>query len=275
MKTEVVEDKETEEISTPKDAPKNVPEGKDNQYFINTNTGNRTSKLVAKKKADGTFETEAEIKERLSDNWNVTDVECEYDEEGNCITSPGFKSKNAKRNRKSKARKKSKTQEALDGVPDKDEGIAKPDVEEITSGTVDRPMVETETKGTEAPVEMDEQVVIPSVDGERVYNLRDESKTLMLLFEEWEWTEGEAALVDKVVEEASEMKEGGLEKPTHDGEGVYTFIGTSAASEALTVAIVALKFLYLQGISIDESLELMRLRHQEQYDRYNTKDDKS
>jgi hypothetical protein len=275
VKTEPEDEAETEKEVTPEKPANKPPQGKENQYFINTHTGNRTSKLVAKKKADGSYETEAEIKDRLSDNWNVKDVECEYDEEGNCITSPGFKSKNAKRNRKSKARKKSKTQEALDAVPDKDEGIAKPDVEEITSGTVDSPMVETEAEGTQAPVETDEDLVIPSVDGERVYNLRDETKTLKLLFEEWTWTEGEAALVDKVVEEANEMKEGGLEKPVYDGEGVYTFIGTSAASEALTVAIVALKFLYLQGIGIDESLELMRLRHQEQYDRYNTKDDES
>jgi len=104
-------------------------------YFINTHTGNRTSKLIAKKKPDGTYETEPEIKARLSGSWNVNDVECTYDENGNCITSPAHSSKNARRNRKSKERRRNKKKNSTvdeDAPVSEDDATAEPMDAELT-----------------------------------------------------------------------------------------------------------------------------------------------
>lgn len=135
----------------------------------------------------------------------------------------------------------------------------------------------------EAPEPMEEvdpkakpgQVIEKSVDGERVYDLSGDSRgkgikalgDLGKLFEKWTWDDGIDALKAKAVEEAQELMEGGNEAPVEE-DGQWTFIGTSAASEALTVGIIALKFLFMQGVPISDAIRLMHLRHVEQYDRY-------
>lgn len=116
------------------------------------------------------------------------------------------------------------------------------------------------------------QDIKPSEDGERVYTLMHKPVTesvesLQQLFIDWPWDYGAQDLADKLLEEATEMASGGMEPPKRNDD-VFTFIGTSAASEALTTGIVSLKFLSQMGVSVRESIELLALRHHEQYKRY-------
>jgi len=139
-------------------------------YFINNHTGNRTSKLIAKKKPDGTYETEPEIKARLSGSWNVQDVECTYDEAGNCITSPAHSGKKARRNRKSKARRKMKKAKATeDNSPESEEDNVETPVEEELpadaekledqdDGMKDVPNVEADVEETPIDAETPDEV---------------------------------------------------------------------------------------------------------------------
>jgi hypothetical protein len=70
-------------------------------YFIHEN-GNRSSRLNGKKDED-----ESSLRSRLADSgWNVNEVECVYDAEGNCLKAPAYESSKSKRNRKSSDRKK-------------------------------------------------------------------------------------------------------------------------------------------------------------------------
>jgi hypothetical protein len=137
-------------------------------YFINSHTGNRTSKLIAKKKPDGKYETETEIKARLAPSWNVMEVDCEYDESGNCITSPAHSGKKARRNRKSKSRRKAKRDAAAAESTDNAEApVAEPELPEEslkdqTDGTTDVPnsdSVESETPLEPSEPEMVEEEV--------------------------------------------------------------------------------------------------------------------
>jgi len=111
----------------------------------------------------------------------------------------------------------------------------------------------------------------PSIDGVRVYKHHSEpleTSKLEAIFEDWAWTEGLPALADKMVEEANEMAEGDHLPPVKTRD-TWEFVGTSASSEALTCGIVALKYLYMQGVPVDDALNLMFERHLEQMDRYN------
>jgi hypothetical protein len=70
-------------------------------YFIHEN-GNRSSRLNGKKDED-----ESSLRSRLADSgWNVNEVECVYDAEGNCLKAPAYESSKSKRNRKSSDRKR-------------------------------------------------------------------------------------------------------------------------------------------------------------------------
>lgn len=258
------------------------PEGEEGsqEYFVNKKTGSRTSRLTAKKMPDGTWETMEALKDRLRDTWNVDDVECTYDEKGNCVTSPASEGKKAKRNRKSKERRKAKKAEK----PETPEEPEKPAEEEVEALEADpRPVKEEEAepmgKATIEAVgftkseteESNDSEPVPSEDGERLYELTGTTasniKSLNELFDTWSWEDGLTALKDKVMEEAVELMEGGDEKPVMDGK-ILKVIGTSAASECLTVIICALKLLHMQGIDVNTSIRALYPRHLEQYERY-------
>jgi len=151
---------------------------------------------------------------------------------------------------------------------------------EGTDTTALKEEVEAESKDEAAEPVKDAEVrdqPEKSIDGKRVYDLSGDSRgkgikalgDLGKLFEDWTWDDGIDSLKAKAVEEAQELMEGGNEQPT-EMDGQWTFIGTSAASEALTVGIVALKFLHMQGVPITDAIRLMHLRHMEQYDRYHS-----
>uniref|UniRef100_A0A2V0R9N2 Uncharacterized protein n=1 Tax=viral metagenome TaxID=1070528 RepID=A0A2V0R9N2_9ZZZZ len=113
-----------------------------------------------------------------------------------------------------------------------------------------------------------------SVDGLRTYNinmdLEEALGVLDTLFKKWPWDGTFDGLVEKLVEEAHEAQEGGSEGPTAEDNGVISVIGTSAYSEAITVAIVAAKIANTFGTSVTDFIKLMAVRHTEQFERYNS-----
>jgi hypothetical protein len=276
--------------------------------FIHKENGKRVGFLGAQRIADGDkgkrWENEDETRARLTPVFQLDIQEAIWDDNPSQPGLRAVRDKPARKRPSAAARRRKRKADASKAEEPTQENEDTPDpvmgdiaevmdmaeledkareVAKTAAESEDEPEVMDAELQDEAPEPMEqviekdepEQVIEKSVDGERVYDLSGDSRgkamkaigDLGTLLEEWTWEFGVDALKDKVLEETKEFMEGGNEAPVKT-DGQWTFIGTSAASEALTLGIVALKFLFMQGVPITDAIRLMQLRHQEQYDRY-------
>jgi hypothetical protein len=283
------------------ESPDSTTETEKSDLFVHKSNGKRVGFLGAQRMADKDkgkrWETEEETRERLTPVFELDIKDAVWDDNE---SQPGLRAVRDKPKRKRpspaarRRKRKAAEAEAADAMVEPqdptEEEVSEPSPEEsesepeFTAEDIDEAKAmmeadeeEEEQMMTEEPVEKDGQTILPSVDGERVYDLSGDGRGqqqkalagLENLFKTWTWDDGLDSLKLKVVEEANELNDGGNEAPV-ESDGSWTFIGTSAASEALTVAIVALKLLHTQGVPVNAALRLMQMRHEEQYQRYNS-----
>ena len=222
--------------------------------FTHKEKGYSTRFIGAGKKPDGTYESEEECLARIKDIFDVDDVGCIWNDE-----RKGFEPATEIMEMTEEAgnEESEQVEEAIvEGLP-----------EESDNDSSDADTSEPETEGEEMPE--DSGKPIPSVDGERMYDLSESKGTSSLqeILDMWAWTEGDDALKAKLVEETGEALQGDNGNAQVDGNKV-TVIGTSATSEMLTVGCIVFKWLNMHGLDVEKAIKAMDLRHREQYDRY-------
>lgn len=249
--------------------------------FTNKEKGYTTPNLNAKKlsgKGDSAvYETADECMNRTKELFDIEDVECFWDEENNRYVAGPTPAK-------------VETPEVNDELPEtpeetmanaEEEAIEEDEIRESESEEdLETLKKSSDVKPTTADSDFEESEdslePLPSVDGKRVYdiNMSRGLQPLKSLFNKWAWDEGEDALIDKIKEEHDEFLEGGREKATVEKNvtgNTVTVIGTSSISECITNALVHFKYAHqFHGIDPVMMAKLMHLRHQEQYDRYNS-----
>jgi hypothetical protein len=224
--------------------------------FTNKEAGYRTNFIGAAKKSDGLYETEEECRARVEHMFDISEVECWWDDERMGFTSEPLSETILPEDT------------SVDNI-DPDDTIVKLD-DEIEEVVVETPPP-TDIPADDAVSETadDESDPVPSVDGSRSYDLSASKGVadLQKVMDSWPWDAGDDALLDKIQEETTEAIDGTSEQLQLE-DGILTVVGTSSDSEMITVLICALKWLSGHGLSVTDSLKAAHLRHAEQYDRY-------
>lgn len=221
--------------------------------FTHKEKGYSTRLIGAGKKPDGTYETQEECLARIKDIFDVDEVGCIWNDERN-----GFEP----------------ATEIMEVIEESEEEEAEPTKAVVGLPSGEPPAVsesKEESEESPEPVKpvMEEDKPIPSVDGEREYNL-SESKgipSLQEILDMWIWDDGDDSLKAKLVEETGEALQGDNGNAKVEGD-VVTVIGTSATSEMLTIGCIVFKWLNMHGLNVEQSMKAMDLRHREQYERY-------
>jgi hypothetical protein len=248
--------------------------------------------IGAMKKGD-TWETEEECRDRVKDMFDIDDVECFWDAEAN---PPGFvaggqtEADSEPEVDKGPTEADLKNDKVTHGIPlesevtvDEDVVVARNEEGEKASETMDRveddnPDKEVVFEDPDTPPEAepeDEEIPEsndpePSIDGDRVYETGDSSaavKGIESLFTSWPWEGDLDSLMKKVSEEYGEAM-AGTDDPIKKEGNTITLVGKSTASELVTVAICCAKYFHKAGVSFEQFISLMHLRHEEQASRY-------
>lgn len=245
--------------------------------FTHKEKGYSTRFIGAGKKPDGTYETEEECLARIKDIFDVDDVGCIWNDE-----RKGFEPATEIMEdmvMEEEPEEDAKEEAVVEGIP---EVVARNKKGESESEAVERVQedhpdkaVKFEDPDTPPPAAPEDEgkpndgKPIPSVDGERMYDLSESkgASSLQEILDMWTWDEGDDALKAKLVEETGEALQGDNGNAQVDGNKV-TVIGTSATSEMLTVGCIVFKWLNMHGLDVEKALKAMDLRHREQYDRY-------
>ena len=220
--------------------------------FTHKEKGYSTRFIGAGKKPDDTYETEEECLARIKDIFDVDDVGCIWNAE-----RKGFEP----------------ATEIMEVIEEPEEEVEESKVVEgLPSGnnptTGDAPAESDKEEESDKPDDESDKP-IPSVDGERMYDLSESqgAASLQEILDMWAWEDGDDSLKAKLVEETGEALQGDNGNAQVDGDKV-TVIGTSATSEMLTVGCIVFKWLNMHGLDVAKALKAMDLRHREQYDRY-------
>lgn len=248
--------------------------------FTHKEKGYSTRFVGAGKKPDGTYETEEECLARIKDIFDVDDVGCIWNDE-----RKGFEpaTEIMEDMVSEEAEEEAVEEEVVEGLPDEGDNsdasagddvvVARNKKGESEDEAVDRvkedhPDKEVVFEDPDTPPPAADKP-IPSVDGERMYELGESqgASSLQEILDMWTWDEGDDALKAKLVEETGEALQGDNGNAVVDGDKV-TVIGTSATSEMLTVGCIVFKWLNMHGLNVEKALKAMDLRHREQYDRY-------
>lgn len=254
--------------------------------FTNKDKGYKLPFIGAMKDGE-TYETEAECLTRIKDMFDVDDVECFWNEER---VPPGFQAGPIPGVDKTKD--DSQSEEIGPGDKIVEDEIQ---LQESTPAVTNDPNPPKKGFQSDEPSAKDvsdsgnssnddddslshdpDQVIIPSVDGSRSYDIGKAPNLSDLLaeFGRWPWDDGATSLLSKLEEETKEAMDGNSTPPSIDGN-VVTVNGLSSASEIITVAIVAFKYMNeIHDITPQQMISLMVLRAQEQYDRYHNTQDK-
>lgn len=218
--------------------------------FTNKSKEYSTRFIGAGKKPDGQYESEEECLARVKDLFDIEDVPCIWDED-----RKGFVPYDGK------SEVEDETQEDKSVVATAEE-VIEVDEDRVVEVKLDEESDHTEDMQPE-----------PSDDGLRAYDLSASqgAPDLQSIIDKWSWDFPEEELIDKLLEEAGEAKEGTRDVLELE-DTTLKVIGLSADSEMITVGCIVFKWLNMHGLNVANALKAMALRNQEQFDRYQSLD---